>query len=164
METNRRHHFQSKLCIPPAGKKIRFKLMTATSSAYSMSWTMVLVSSSAPSTAEGTGPTRPTQKDAHFLVGWGRLTCKHWLLALTHLQAPKPAFWAPTSPTGSERQVGVNVPIFTVFWRSGMDLRQKYFKGKFSSLELVLQRMNAIFTSLSQPLGKMKWIPGNWRV
>lgn len=37
-----------------------------------------------------------------------------------------------------------------------MDLRQIYFKGKFSSLEVVLQRMNAVFTSLSQLLGKMK--------
>lgn len=60
-----------------------------------------------------------------------------------------------------ERQAGANALVFILFCRPGLDVGQKYLEENVASLELALYRLNAVFTSLSQVLGKMKRIPGN---
>lgn len=80
--------------------------------------------------------------------------------AWTHPQGCLEALGA----TDPERQAGANELVSILFCRSGLDLGQKYPEENFSRPERTLYRQNVVFASLSQVLGKVKRIPGNWRV
>lgn len=107
--------------------------------------------------------------DLLWFVPHGQCLSASWGYA--HREEVQRGLNTPTGLPGSfgcnwsrERQAGANELVFILFCRSGLDLGQKYPEENFSRLELTLYRQNVVFTSLSWVLGKVKRIPGNWRV